>query len=66
MLFPSKKGIKLGFYKGNELPDPDHILEGSGKISRYVEIKDEKQIESPAIKDLLKNSLTAYKQRIKK
>jgi len=63
VLIPSKKGIKLGFYKGNELPDPDSILEGTGKITRYVQIKDEKQIVSPAIQNLLKSAMTAYKQR---
>ena len=63
VLIPSKKGIKLGFYKGNELPDPDSILEGSGKITRYVEIKDEKQIGSPAIGHLLKSAMAAYKER---
>ena len=62
-LIPSKKGLKLGFYKGNELPDPDNILEGSGKISRYVQIKDEDQVKSPAIKELLWNALEAYKKR---
>ena len=64
VLIPSKKGVKLGFYKGNELPDPVRILQGSGKITRYVEVKDEKQIASLAIKELLKNALNAYNQRM--
>lgn len=63
VLIPSKKGIKLGFYKGMELPDPGKLLRGTGKISRYVEINDEKQIESPAVKELLKSGLAAYKER---
>ena len=62
----SKKGLKLGFNKGNELPDPHNLLEGTGKISRYVEIRSEEQIKSAAIKQLLKDALAAYKQRIKK
>ncbi len=53
-IIPSKKGIKLGFYKGTELPDPARILEGTGKISRYVNITSEKQIDSAAVKELLK------------
>ena len=44
MLIPSKKGLKLGFYKSVDLPDPHHLLEGSGKISRYIEIKNEERI----------------------
>lgn len=64
MLIPSKKGLKLGFYKGVDLSDPYHLLEGMGKISRYVEIKDEKQIQSPILKALLENALDAYKKRM--
>src|SRR3954454_15004298 len=34
----SKKGVKLGFYRGAELPDPDRLLEGAGKVHRYVPV----------------------------
>ena len=47
VIIPSKKGLKLGFNRGTELPDPDNLLEGNGKISRYVVINSEKQIKSP-------------------
>jgi hypothetical protein len=63
-IIPSKKGLKLGFYRGVDLPDPDHILEGTGKISRYVIIMSEQQIKSSAIKKLLKAALAAYRKRI--
>jgi hypothetical protein len=62
-IIPSKKGIKLGFYKGNELPDPNKLLEGTGKISRYVEIKSDGEIRSTALKKLILNALKAYKKR---
>jgi len=64
MIIPSKKGLKLGFNRGVDLPDPDHLLEGTGKISRYVEIKSAQQIKSPAMKKLLKEALEAYKKRM--
>jgi hypothetical protein len=63
-IIPSKKGIKLGFYKGSELPDPGKLLTGSGKVHRYVEIKSEKDIQNPAIKKLLEEGLKAYKRRV--
>ncbi len=63
-IIPSKKGLKLGFNWGTELPDPEHLLEGKGKISRYVEIKSEEQIKSQAIKILLKSVLSIYKQNV--
>lgn len=63
-IIPSRKGIKLGFNKGADLHDPEKLLEGTGKISRYVEIKSEEQVQSQAIKKLLSNALLAYKQRV--
>jgi hypothetical protein len=62
-LIPSKKGLKLGFNWGIELPDPEHLLEGNGKISRYVEIESEEQIRSKAIKNLLRSVLRICKQK---
>ena len=64
-IMPSKKGLKLGFYKGTGLPDPYNLLEGSGKISRYVVIKSEDQIKSPGLKKLIKSALKAYEERRK-
>lgn len=63
-IIPSKKGLKLGFYRGIDLPDPDKLLEGNGKISRYVEIRSEEQIKSAAIRKLIANALAAYKKRM--
>ena len=62
----SKAGLKLGFYKGTELPDPDKILTGSGKVHKHVVIKTGKDIKSPAFKKLLSEALKAYKIRTKK
>jgi hypothetical protein len=62
-IIPSKNGIKLGFNRGVELPDAEKILEGTGKISRFVRIESEVQIQSSAIKALLLNALAAYRKR---
>jgi hypothetical protein len=64
VIIPSKKGLKLGFYKGPELPDPAGMLEGTGKISRYVQIKSKEQIDSPALKDLLSVAIDSYWKRM--
>ena len=63
MLIPSKKGIKLSFYLGQALPDPDHLLEGNAKLTRYVAIQPGQKLNSAAIKKLVKHALTAYKER---
>jgi len=63
-IIPSKKGLKLGFNRGTELPDPGKLLEGTGKISRYVEIRSGEQISSTALKELIESALTAYTKRM--
>lgn len=59
----SKKGVKLGFYKGSELPDPNKILTGSGKVHKYVEIKSVADIKSSLLKKLISEAMKAYKER---
>jgi len=60
----SKKGIKLGFYKGGELPDPKKLLTGSGKVHRYVEINSEDDIRNPALLALLEHAVDAREKRL--
>lgn len=62
VIIPSKKGLKLGFNRGVHLSDPAHLLKGTGKISRYVEINSEKDIDAPALQILLEDALKLYKQ----
>jgi hypothetical protein len=64
-IIPSKKGIKLGFYKGSALPDPAKILGGSGKVHRHVELKSEGDLKNPALKQLITEALKAYNARSK-
>jgi hypothetical protein len=62
----SKKGVKLAFFKGAELPDPENLLEGTGKVHRYVVISDEKILKSKALKKLLTAAIKACKERLAK
>jgi hypothetical protein len=59
----SKKGVKLGFYKGSELPDPHHLLTGSGKVHKYVEINSAQDIRNPALLDLLEHAIQVHRKR---
>lgn len=64
-IIPSKKGIKLGFYKGSQLADPENLLTGSGKVHKFVEMKSFEDINAKSMKELLKEGLKAYKERKK-
>lgn len=64
-IIPSKKGLKLSFNHGSVLPDPFHVLEGNGKITRYIEIKSDNQ-HLEALKQLLHDAYKAYQKRVLK
>jgi hypothetical protein len=57
----SQKHINLGFMYGAELPDPEKLLEGSGKLLRHVRITALEQLSNPALRQLL---ITASKHRM--
>ena len=59
----SRSGVKLGLVRGAELPDPRHLLAGSGKVHRYVAFTDAKQVNRPGVKRLLKAAYTAWLER---
>ena len=48
--------INLGFPRGVDLPDPEGLLEGTGKKARHVKIRDLEQIESPEVAALIQES----------
>ncbi|HAO47074.1 MAG TPA: DUF1801 domain-containing protein [Ferruginibacter sp.] len=66
MMIPSKKGLKLSFYKGVDLDDPDALLQGKGKITRYLEIKPGLPLNKPVIEKFLAKAWKLYRQRMKK
>ncbi len=48
-----KERINLGFYYGADLPDPENLLEGSGKTLRHIKISQPTQLENPAVRALM-------------
>ena len=49
--------VNLGFYHGAMLPDPDGLLEGTGKRLRHVKIGDVATASSPAVARLLRRAI---------
>ena len=49
--------INLGFNYGAELPDPEGLLEGTGKLFRHVKIDSVEKIERRALRDLIEAAL---------
>ncbi len=51
-----KNRINLGFYYGADLPDPDGLLEGTGKLLRHIKVSEVEQLRSPAVRRLLEEA----------
>jgi hypothetical protein len=50
----SKGGVKLGLSGGASLADPDALLEGSGKVHRYIVIKSAGDLRRPEVLSLIR------------
>jgi hypothetical protein len=53
-IIPSKTGVKLGIVRGAELPDPQGLLEGTGKRHRYVQFDKASDLDRAGIEELLR------------
>src|SRR5437868_12877735 len=53
-----KNDVNVGFYYGAELPDPEELLQGAGKLLRHVKIRESKAIRSRALRRLLEVAST--------
>ncbi len=51
---PQRGYVNLGFFFANALPDPDNLLEGSGKRMRHIKVRSVEQANSAAIAALVK------------
>jgi hypothetical protein len=52
------KGANIGFWDGTSLPDPEGLLEGTGKRSRHVKIRSIPDLERPALRELIQAAVS--------
>lgn len=53
-LAPHKDYVNLGFMYGADLPDPEGLLEGTGKRLRHIKMRSLDDVSHPAIRQLVK------------
>jgi len=53
---PYRGHVNLMLARGATLPDPDHLLEGTGKRARHVRITAQAEVENPALRTLLETA----------
>lgn len=62
-LMPAKTWVTLGIGWGADLPDPQKLMEGSGKVHRHVKLKSEAELKNPALEALLRAGLARWKSQ---
>ncbi|MDE3117278.1 MAG: DUF1801 domain-containing protein [Pseudomonadota bacterium] len=60
-----KAHASVGFFHGASLPDPAHLLEGSGKRMRHVKLVPGKPIDDAALKALIAAAYADIRKRLK-
>ena len=55
-IMPHSKWVNLGFYKGADLPDPERLLQGTGKKLRHIKVHSLAEAERPAVYTLIKEA----------
>ena len=60
-LAAAANGVGLSFYYGSSLPDPQHLLLGSGKQNRFVRLPDVMTLRSAGVRTLIKAAVAQAK-----
>jgi hypothetical protein len=63
VISPTKKGITFAFSRGAEFEDKYGLLEGVGKVSKNVRIRDVKDIHRPAMRYYIRQAVALDRGR---
>jgi len=58
-----KNHVTFGFIRGTALPDPERLLEGTGKSVRHVKLREVKDLKRPALKKLIVAAVKLNKRK---
>lgn len=64
-LLLSKTGVKIGINRGSEIPDPAGLLEGTGKVHKYIRFTDPVVFTKPDFLKVLNAAMGAARSRLK-
>lgn len=60
-----KEHVNVGFFRGAELPDPEHLLEGTGRFMRHVKLRPERAIDAAVLTRLIQTAYMDMQQRLR-
>jgi hypothetical protein len=55
--------VNVGFFRGAEIPDPDGLLQGTGKFMRHVKLGPDRDVDVTALARLIATAYTDMKRR---
>jgi hypothetical protein len=56
--------VNVGFFRGAELPDPDGLMEGTGRFMRHVKLRPERDVDARALSKLIQDAYADMKRRV--
>jgi hypothetical protein len=59
-----KSHVNVGFFRGAELPDPAHLLKGTGKLMRHVRLEPGSAIDAASLSKLIETAYSYIKIRV--
>ena len=62
-LILSRGGVKMGLTGGAALPDPKGLLQGAGKVHRYIPIETPSDLRKPGLRQLVGAAAAAWRER---
>jgi hypothetical protein len=57
--------VYVVFFRGAEIPDPEGLLEGSGKFMRHVKLRPGQEIDAEALRKFIEVAYVDMKRRVK-
>lgn len=61
-----KAHVNVGFFRGAELPDPQGLLAGTGKLMRHVKIIPGQPMDSAALANLIGAAYADMRERVQR
>lgn len=58
--------VNVGFFRGAELPDPDGLLEGTGRFMRHVKLTPGHSVDEPALRRLIEVAYADMRRRLER
>jgi Asp-tRNA(Asn)/Glu-tRNA(Gln) amidotransferase A subunit family amidase len=56
--------VNVGFFRGAELPDPERLLEGTGRFMRHVKLRPGSDVDATSLTKLIETAYHDMKRRV--